>query len=1235
MSISKLKTVVCGTFASLCLISVYATAELKLPEEKAFQKTQLPKVKFKPGRFIDPVPKTWGNVLLDGRWKFKRIEKVEDFKNILDDIGIKDGYHKLNFDDSKWDKKLVPWSWYKEEPGEARKSNHVTSKLGWYRHSFKISPKQLTNGKRIVLDFRRVANQLDLWVNGKKTGDRKEARFNSVQYDITSNAHPGKNVIAVRVYDCIGNTGYRMRQFGGIYEPVRLLTIPSNVYTNNMMITTLFDKKAIDVKADIINESKKTMSFRFVAEIANWKDGKIIVKKKLSPVTLAPGETCVSLGKINIPDPINWSPGKPHLYTLTLKDSNGKAAGLERFGFRELTYKGEWLYLNGKKFKPRMYAFNKIMNNNNSKMEHLLRILKSSHVNMLRSHSGASGVLPETFFNLCDEIGMMVYVDWSGLTYIKGLGSPENSKEKFIKSAWPALRNFIKDHYNHPCFSMLSFKNEVYEGQHGYFSKKFDALYGLVKKFDKQNRPISTSTGRQTKEAMQAGTIKERTDLLDDHQYRGATSGSWQDNIKHLVEYAKTAEKYYKVKKPKINAEYGVPGDNLRYRTCTFNEIWPAFQRDPASKEFKTKYISFLRSKKAEIGGYIRGKMNYCSPRQYIEETPCRERYASHFFKRPVEIYRRAGTKCLGSQANTPLYDLVRNGKGGNTSSFYGKPGPIPQKEGLFDMPLKFMLKRLYNPTLVTVGVFNEHPMPESKQKLEVFVTNDLNEAANFNVVMQLRFNKGKAIKLADLDFGKIKGMEQKSKQLEYTVPKVKGRKRGKLEFYLFKNSKRAGDNYYPITVIDNSTKVLTTKKVALYDVAGKIFRGLGADSSLEVLNDLSLRTEVIDNFSALDKYKHLIIGVNSFDKKLINSSKTIYDWVKSGGKILCFEQSLCGKIPFYPNYSITAGSPSTFVSLSMPNHPAFKNLTQDDFDSWAGNKGLMFDYAISPLNEGFVAVVPTGSSHDFDNIKPIIADVKVGKGEIIFSQIAASKRVNTDSVAREYVRNLLQYFLTKDVQPYAFALSEKDFAKIVYVDDKDAYPIDISKFVNRGFLDEKAGDKKGGWADLGSGFDGIPTGLTRLQGGVPFKIINPANNNGKSCIVLKGSKRLYFPAKVTGIPVNAKLNSMYFLHTAMYAKKGPAIEYVFHYANGQTRKFIATNDREIPDWWHAKDRSNAVVVFRKGNRGLYMSEFVNPLPKENIKSMDIISYGKSIPIILGITGRKRFTSVISGVGEK
>ena len=1231
----------------LCAAALAATpaltgmAQLSMPEEKAYQEVVFPQAQNKGGLLVPVIPPDWEQISLDGVWKLKVTGTPDKDLNPPDDAGLKDGYFKKEFNDSSWNNKLVPWSWYQADPGMAQSQDFVTGRIGWYRRSFELKPEQLAAGRRIVLDFRRAASEIEVWINGQKAGAREYARINSVQYDITPYVTAGNNTLAVRVYDYPGHKEYWRRNIGGLYEPVRLLVVPSDVYSCKMLVTPLFKQNAIAVKAEMINSSGKTADEKITVEISDWKGGKVVAAQELQPVKLNSGRSWVNLGEIKIDKPVYWSTDNPHLYMLTLKDGKGNAIGAERFGFREFKAEGEWLYLNGKKFKPRMYTFDSWVNqdllyNKDGFMEKLIRLFKDLNVNMIRPHSGP-GMRSETFFLLCDEIGMGVYVDWDGFQngYLEGF---EDQKIDNAQKAWQHIEKFLLSYYSHPSFCMLSFCNELYEGHTGrYYSKKLDYLYGKVKELDKQDRPVCSSTGRQTLEAMSSGILKERTDVLDDHQYRGAETSSWQDNIAHINSYAEVAARAYKTPKPKIDCEYGVPGDNIRYRWVT-KQLWDAFMMDPATAEFKAKYIEFLRSPTAEIGYFLRGKMNYASPRQYLNEYECRDNFAYMHFKRPVEIYRRAGVKCIGGHTNAMWYDVIANGisngGGDGTRNYYGLTGPMDAKKNLWvALPLKFELERLYNPTLVTAGVFNLHPLPGSRQEVEVFVTNDLNETAEFKVVPQLRLG-GEVTTLPEMNFGRLGEMEQKSQMLRYTVPKSQDVKRGQLELFLFKNGKRVGDNSYAMTVI-SSEKIAAAEKIALYDSAGDVFKGLSGDSTGTVLKALGVKAELLKDFAQLRDYKYLIIGANSFDKKLIDAGEDIYKWVKDGGKLLCFEQSMCGKIPFFANYSITSGSSATLVSMSVPGHPAFAGLAQNDLDSWSGSKGLMYDYAISPLDIGLVAVAPTAAFMDNDSIKPVLCDVKVGSGEMVFSQISATKRINEDSVARKYLKNVMTYFLTPGVARYALTLPDTGFSKVTYVEDKDAFFVDLSKFVNQGFTDDIEGDGKGGWADFGTGFKEIPVGTSRLQGGVPFKIIDPARNNGSSCIVVKSKKRPNFPEKITGIPVNELLNSIFVLHTAMYAGKGAVLKYIVHYANGETREFTATNEQDIPDWWDPKDRLNATVVFRSGERGLYMSEFINPLPKEKIVSMDIVSCNNSTPFIIGITGRKRFTSTVAGVGEK
>ncbi len=1226
-----------SVFLAMLLTCRIGTAEeLSIAAEPYYREVPWPKPHSQVGPLCKPLPPDWKSISLNGTWKFKEVLFRKDNANPLQGAGMDQEFFKQTHEIAAWQDISVPSSWYYKADGKKKKGM-----IGWYCRDFSLTPEQLADNRHVVLDFRRVAWQADVWVNGKKAGKRHVGRFDSFQYDITPLVHAGVNRIAVRVYDYVGHTSYQRRHIGGIYHPVRLLLLPTAVQCHRILVTSDIAAGSIDVLADIVNPGQDAVKLSLCMTVRSTAGNAVIANQQYTSRQLAPGINQIRLGSLKLTGAKPWTPESPSLYTLTLSDQQGRSIGCERFGFRDFRVRNEWLLLNGRRFKPRAFTLDlwrnlDLRHNRGSMLEKMLRHYKRIGINMIRPHS-KNGVPCETFFTLCDEIGLLVYLDWSGPAYHAAFGKKWKNS---ILEMWPSFKAFIRDYYSHPCICMWSLGNEIYEGHYNLsFSKNLDKLYGLVKRLDRQDRPICSSTGRQLIGALNAGLLHERTDVLDDHQYLGAYCGSWQENIAHIKTYAKVALKYYGTLKPKIDCEYGVPGDNLRYRNLTFKRLYPAFKLDPAGEEFKKRYISFVTSPKAEIGDYIRLKLTYCSPRTYVmDEAECRRLYAEKFFKRVVEIYRRAGNMCIGGHTNAQWYDVVLPTLNwGNTAARWGKPGPIDRtRDTWIEMPVSFVTKRVYNPTLVSMPPFNQHPLPGSRQKVSVVVTNDLPVGGNFRVVMQLRLNGLKLLDLGVLNFGMMKAMTQKELPLTYTLPSPAHTTRGNLELFLFKDGKRVGDNRYPMTVAVSASPSAGSKRIALYDSAERVFRGLIKFSSTRVLAELGVKTETITDFKHLDKYGFLIIGSSSFDKTLIDSADILYKWVRNGGKILCLEQKLCGRIPFYPDLSVLAGARSSYVPLSVPTHPLFKGLIQEDFDSWAGDLGAMYEFTLGPLNTALVAIAATSSHRDnAEDAKPVICDVKLGKGQMIFSQLTAGKRIATDSVARAYMSNLLAYFMNHGVSRFAVCLPETDFTKTMFLEDDKAFFVDLTKFANRGFTDDKAGDRKGGWADFGAGFPGIPTGITRLQGGIPFKIIDPRTNNGNSCLVLKGVKRPWFPAKVIGIPIGVKLNSIYFLHTSMYARPGAALRYVFHYANKETREFIAVTENELPDWWNPKSRKNAVVVYRSGKKGLFLSEFVNPLPRVVITGMDIISAEGSIPIVIAVTGRKRFTSVIAGQGEQ
>ncbi len=187
---------------------------------------------------------------------------------------------------------------------------------------------------------------------------------------------------------------------------------------------------------------------------------------------------------------------------------------------------------------------------------------------------------------------------------------------------------------------------------------------------------------------------------------------------------------------------------------------------------------------------------------------------------------------------------------------------------------------------------------------------------------------------------------------------------------------------------------------------------------------------------------------------------------------------------------------------------------------------------------------------------------------------------------------------------------------------------IDIRKFVNRGFRDNKPGDNIGGWTDQGN------DDLRNIQYGqliaanVPFNIINPDTNNGKAVIALRKSNHNGFTNSIT-IPVNAKCNQIYLLHTAAWLPGGEkAGSIIFKYDNNLIIEENVVAGKNIADWKSSGFVTNAVVVplckAQPGHKRAvgFVSSFQNPYPDRIVKNIVLKGPQRNdtIWLILGIT---------------
>jgi hypothetical protein len=187
--------------------------------------------------------------------------------------------------------------------------------------------------------------------------------------------------------------------------------------------------------------------------------------------------------------------------------------------------------------------------------------------------------------------------------------------------------------------------------------------------------------------------------------------------------------------------------------------------------------------------------------------------------------------------------------------------------------------------------------------------------------------------------------------------------------------------------------------------------------------------------------------------------------------------------------------------------------------------------------------------------------------------------------------------------------------------------PVDLSRHVNMGFRDETEGDRVGGWFDQGGNdFRNMPLGGQRLAN-IPFRIIDPAANGGRSAIILAGQDKPWFPAQVEGIPVGGLAANVYFLHG--FGWDGPADTpshtYLVHYQDGTTVEAPAVIGQSIAGWWNPRALPDARIACESanlisGNIGLYCWRWRNPHPDRPIRCIDLVSARTVVPAIVAIT---------------
>ena len=172
--------------------------------------------------------------------------------------------------------------------------------------------------------------------------------------------------------------------------------------------------------------------------------------------------------------------------------------------------------------------------------------------------------------------------------------------------------------------------------------------------------------------------------------------------------------------------------------------------------------------------------------------------------------------------------------------------------------------------------------------------------------------------------------------------------------------------------------------------------------------------------------------------------------------------------------------------------------------------------------------------------------------------------------------------------------------------------------------IDLRAAASAGLAEQLGEEPEGLPRGEAILRG-VPFRLIAPQENDGKTCVVPRVGPAGDTPPSVE-IPVKTRCDSIYFLHCATAARSRKRVgEYELLYEDGSTAAVPLTCGQQIAPWREPTETDESAVGWEApgeaGPVGLGVFPLRNPKPDAPLRAIRLRSSGgEAAPILVAIT---------------
>lgn len=1136
---------------------------------------------------------------LDGEWRLYGLRNgAAQFPDTPEKTAA---YSAASFRDDGWEKIPVPLNWYERHPELYDAKRPYVE--GYYRTEFELDAAEAVRG--VSLHFGVAPYRAVLYVNGRRAGEHA-GEFMPWDIEVGNLVKPGRNVLALHLRcdfgPSLGNIGAadhaygsqwnRRNVKGGLWQGAELRLDPSPVSVGGLQLRPDVGRNLLHIDYRVRRDAPGESRCRGTVRIHCAATGEIVSTADAGEFRLAPG---INSGSVTVPAErlARWSPETPVLYYITLilaENENAIAAHTERFGFRTFETDGPGFRLNGQ----RIYLFGENLPvylwggyaDEAARTRGLREKLRNFKA--LGCNIVRTAHMPATpaLYEYADEIGMMIYNEWSWC-FTRNIAGPA-----FGKNNLPELAKFIERDFNHPSVVMWSLGNEIMYRDNPAVAAQLDGQVELVRRLDRSGRPAGVFSG--SADWRSYGDAPRPTDFLDLHSYAGNSNCAWTGWRDHFDRLYRGAMERYAALRP----------ENM---PCV---IWECVgfswgeHLDPAFRA--NDFDAYL--------GYTRKAATWAKPQG------------------------------IGNTGGIPLRRAVSPGGQAYARSLYGRRilEQIRQDPRVAGFAPWFQDDRLPAASLwnqpVLVGLRNERRIPPRNlfsgpiAGLELFAVNHSNRRIDSaEAVIRLQITPDRSVGLGRFRLPPLPEFSSVSLPVSLDLPAgVDGGCQLRLD--LFDGEKPVSRNYYPVLLQDR--KLLTRplpsgRRVAVlrtgrFREVRRILTALGADCG-----------EVPPENLPDPEHTLLIVPPDASPPP----DHRLRDFASRGGTLLILEQPAGGLTPDASFRIVENGH--TFVDLIFPDHPAFRGLGDLDFDTWENPpRGFAVENTITPFSLNTLAA--RGPLLGGRGSETVVLEAVFDRGRIFQSQLAAVKLWGVDSAASRYLFNLLEYLITDGgfpgIRPLAAATAGKEFP---VTSEANLKPIDLRACANRNFTD---------WTgEPDNNFAAMPAGRRHVAK-IPFDIIDPAGNGGRSCLILKGSAAPGFPEARKGIAVHRKLSRIFFLHcTAWTGSAGEdAGRYRIRYADGTFCDFILRPGINVADWWSDATLPEAAVGITGRNScrnrlTTYAACWENPFPEKEIAAFDFFSalaaevkpidYNPGnvpIPILIAATGEEAPHSVLS-----